>query len=378
MNILFWTDGFWPRLGGIETQGFELIQEMRTRGHNYLVIAQKDHPDWKDEEFYESIPIKRFNFNAVIAKQELTMIPRIQTYLEEVLKEFKPDIIHLNTSVGGSAFVFFLFKKLFCVPVVFTCHAPYLHENKFPLFVKQLLSSVDQIGCVSRWVFNEIEKYLPLLRSRLQLIYNGLPMPDIIPSPLSFSPPILLLFGRLSQEKGFDIGLQAFSLLKKRGSNARLIVAGGGSERLRLEKLAENLGVMDSVQFTGVLTKEEVLSTYNNATLVIVPSILESFGLVILESMQMARPVVASAVQGIFEVVSDGETGCLVPGQDPEAFFQAIDHLLKNPEKARQMGIKGRQRALEFTIHKNAEQYETLYRECIHSFQLKGTLMERV
>jgi starch synthase len=94
-----------------------------------------------------------------------------------------------------------------------------------------------------------------------------------------------------------------------------------------------------------------------------VPSILESFGLVILESMQLQRPVIASAVQGVSEVIADGKTGLLVPGQDPSALCRAIQTLLSQPERAIQMGLEGRKRAMGFTIDRNADQYEDLYRE---------------
>ena len=362
MKILFWTDGFLPRIGGIETQGLQFIEGMQKRGHQYIVFAQRDHPNWREEETYNGISIKRFDFNAIIEKRELKTIRAIQTTLEWIMKEFQPDIIHLNACVGGSAFVFLLFIQMFHVPIVLTAHAPYLHEGKLPLIIEKIASSVAQICCVSNWVFNEMEKLLPTLKAKLKTIYNGLPMPETAPAPLPFSPPTLLLFGRLSWEKGFDTAIEAFSLLKKSGSNAQLIVAGGGPERPALERLVDELNLRGSVKFTGVLPQEDVYPTFNQATLVIVPSILESFGLIILESMQMQRPVIASAVQGVPEVISDGQTGLLVPAKDPIALYQTIQTLLAQPEKAIEMGIQGRKRAMQFTIDQNVVQYEDLYK----------------
>lgn len=365
MKILFWTDGFWPRLGGVETQGLQFILELQARGHQCLVMAQKDQWSCTQEEVYQGIPIQRFDFNAVIISRDLTILGPIQTYLKWVIDVFKPDIIHLNASDRGSAFVFLLFMKMFRSPLVLTAHAPYLQgkfdEIEISPVIEKIAIAMDRICCVSNWVFEELVKYLPMLKPKLSLIYNGLPMPDCIPLPLPFSPPTLLCFGRLSWEKGFDVALQAFSLLKKRGSNAQLIVAGDGAERISLEKLAVDLEISHAVRFIGIVKQEEVFSLFNQATLVIVPSILESFGLVILESMQMARPVVASLTQGIPEVVSDGETGCLFPVRDPMALCQTIEHLLKNEEMAQWMGLNGRKKAAEFTIHKNATQYEALY-----------------
>ena len=367
MKVLFWADGFWPRLGGTETMGLQLIEGMQARGHQYRVVAQRDHPSWKEDDTYRGIPIKRFDFNGVIGKQNLGLMHSIQTYLEWVMSDFQPDIIHLNACDRGSVFVFLLFLKLFRVPIVLTAHAPYLqgkadHIQLSPIMAKIALAA-DRICCVSNWVLTEIEKVQPEVKEKLTLIYNGLPMPEITPSPLSFSPPTLLAFGRLSWEKGFDTAVKAFGLLKKSGSNARLIIGGGGPERPALEKLVSELGIEDSVTFLGVLTEEGALSVFNQATLVVVPSILESFGLVILASMQMQRPVIASRVQGVPEVISEGEAGLLFPRQDAAALCEAIQSLLLQPEKAVQMGIEGRKRAMQFTLQQNVLQSETVYKE---------------
>jgi glycosyltransferase involved in cell wall biosynthesis len=176
------------------------------------------------------------------------------------------------------------------------------------------------------------------------------------------------MLGRLSWEKGFDIGLKAFSLLKANGSNALLNIIGGGGERANLEQLVKNLKLEDSVRFLGVLSRDEVSSTINQATIVLAPSILESFGLSILEAQQLQRPVIATRVQGIPEVISEGESGWLVPMNDPKSLAEAMGALLKNPEEAIKMGIQGRITSIEkFTIARNATEYEEVYQECLQN-----------
>lgn len=356
MNILFLVDGFWPRIGGTETACLQLIQELQARGHSCKVLAQRDRPSWPKEEIYNSISIHRFDFNAIIANRDLSILASIQNSLGT------PDIVHLNGFERANAFIFVLFAKMLRAPKIITAHAPYLQGKsdlvKMTPIIEKATAYADQIGCVSQWVFDELEKTLPAIKPKLKLIYNGLPLPQDAPSPLPFSPPTLLLFGRLSWEKGFSTAIDAFALLKQ---DAKLIIAGDGPERPRLEKQVDELNLRASVQFTGVLAQEEVPATINRATLVIVPSILESFGLVILQSMQMGRPVIASSLQGIPEVVAHGKTGLLVPKQDPVALCQAIRELLGDPEKARQMGIEGRKRAMLFTSKQNTDQYEDLY-----------------
>ena len=373
MRVLFWTDGFPPRLGGIETQSFVFIKAMQQRGHEYRVVAQQDHPSWKLEEHYQDIPVRRFDFNAVLKKQELKTVVSVKNYIEQVIKEFQPDVIHLNASVGGSAFVFLLMMNLFNVPIILTAYSPYLLEGKFSPIIEKIISKVDRVCCISNWVLNEMKQYLPLFQEKFRLVYCGLSMPEVSPLPLSFSDPILLVLGRLSKEKGFDVAIKAFSLLKKQGSSARLLIAGGGVERPELEKLVVDLGLSSSVTFKGVLTQEQALSVFNQATIVIVPSIIESFGLVILEAMQMQRPVIASRVEGIPEVVVDGETGILVPMRDPHSLCNAIEDILRAPDKGIHMGINGRSRAEKaFSLHSYVLQYEELYKELILTSELAG------
>lgn len=355
MRILFWTDGFWPRLGGIETAGLEFVLGMQARGHEILVIAQKDTPH---EPTYPGLTIKRFDFALIATKRDLQFLRPIEATIEWALKEFRAETILLNACVGWSSFVFSLFRKRFNIPVVLTVHSPLL-ANENPLFSLQKLSEeVDQIYCVSKWVLRETEKQVPHAKHKLRLVYNGLSWPKTPPSPLPFSPPTLILLGRMTSEKGFDMAIRAFALLKAKGSVAKLLIGGEGPERTTLEKLSG-----DDVYFTGEIQRGSIPEFINRGTLVLVPSYFESFGLVALEAMQMGRPVIASSVGGLPEIIVDQETGVLVPPKDPLALANAIQTLLNHPEKMIEMGQKGRLRASShFTLEQNLTAYEKLTR----------------
>lgn len=360
MKILFWTDGFWPRIGGIETQALQFVEGMQKKGHQFLVLAQRDHPSWKEDEVYKGMTLKRFDFEFLL-KNHLHLI---REYFEWITRDFQPDVIHLNLCDGWAAFAFILFKSLFLSPVVLTIHAPIYYHNKMSALLLKVASTVHQIACVSYWVLDEIKKNIPESTHKLRVIYNGLAMPHRVPSPLLFSPATLLLLGRFTSEKGFDTAITAFSLLKKRGSSARLLIAGEGCERSSLENQVEALGLRAWCQFTGALSREEVPLMINQATLVVVPSYFETFGLVALEAMQMRRPVIASAVGGLKEVVLDGKTGLLVPPRDPMALCDAIEALLEHPEKAIKIAQEAYEQSLKkFTLQQNLSQYESLYQE---------------
>jgi len=365
MKILFWCDGFWPRVGGVETFALRFAMGLQERGHSCLILAQKDHPSWKEDEIYEGVTIKRFDFNAIVERRELKYIRPIEQCLERIAKEFAPDAIFLNTYFGGSAFLFLLFRKLFPAPVISIIQS-YFNWDQPPAAFKQIFSQVDQVCCISHSVLQTMEKDLPPMKNPPKVIYYGLPMPEIPPAPLPLSPPVILLLGRLCPEKGFDTAVEAFSSLKETGSNAQLLIAGEGPERPRLEQLVGALHLRSSTQFMGKARIEEVPSIINRATLVAMPSHFEPFGLVALEAMQLGRPVIASCIGGLSEVVSDRVTGLLVPPQDSAALLKAMQDLLDHPEKAIEMGIQGRKRAIEqFSFEENLNQYEEVFHEAI-------------
>ena len=363
MKILFWADGFYPRVGGVETQGMQFVVCMQQRGHQCTVIAQKDQAHWQEDDSYQGVPIKRLDFNAVIAKQDLSQIRAIEAYLRTLAVEFQPDIIYLNALVSGSAFIFLLFGRLFNSSVVASSHASCYEDEIHPL-VKQICFQAQAICCGSEWGTRMLRGRLPSLENRIRTIYYGIQPPDLNPAPLPLTPPILLLIGRFVPEKGFDTAIRAFSYLKKTGSSAKLLIAGDGVERISLEQLVDELGIANAVEFTGEIPRDAVYTMINRAALVLVPSYKEAFGLVALESLQMGRPVIASNTGGLPEIVSEPERGMLVPPKDPEALFKAIQFLLNQPEILQQMGENARQWALHaFSLKENVDQYEEIFNE---------------
>ena len=361
MKILFWTDGFWPRIGGTETQTLQLIKTLQKRGHEIRVLAQKKET-LKEEEAYRGIEIKRFCFETILSQKNPQKLLPVEAYFQTTLKEFKPNIIHLHMPLGWSAFAFLLFKNKLPIPSLLTLHSSLFEEGKGVPLIEKFTSAVDRICPVSQSIHDEMETLLPRCCPKLRLNLNGLSPPEILSLPLPFSPATLLLFGRLRQEKGFDTAIRAFALLKNRGE---LLIAGEGPELSSLKQIATELGVIDSVRFMGNIEREQIPSLINKATIVLVPSYFEAFGLVALEAMQMKRPVIASRVGGLQEIIIHDETGLLIPPKDPEALSSAIEDLLRTPQKAILMGERGYLRSLDWTVEKTALRYEKIYQELL-------------
>jgi glycosyltransferase involved in cell wall biosynthesis len=142
------------------------------------------------------------------------------------------------------------------------------------------------------------------------------------------------------QYKGHDQLLDALRHLP----DARLVVAGDGSDRPRLAARAADLGLARRVLFTGFVSEATLLELYRRAAVFVMPSRGEGFGLVYLEAMRAGKPCVAAAGSAAAEVVAAGETGLLVDPDDTAALTAALAGLLASPETARRLGEAGRRR----------------------------------
>jgi glycosyltransferase involved in cell wall biosynthesis len=157
----------------------------------------------------------------------------------------------------------------------------------------------------------------------------------------------LLFVGRLRIRKGVEVLLAALPALRRRFPAVRLLVAGDGEHRAALEGRAVELGLGSAVAFLGRADASRVRSLLVGARALVVPSTYEGMPLVVLEAMAAGVPVVASRVSGIPEVVEEGETGWLVPAEDPAALAEALAAVLADPAEAARRGAAGRRRVDE-------------------------------
>lgn len=179
--------------------------------------------------------------------------------------------------------------------------------------------------------------------------------------------PLIATVGRLVEQKGLTYLLKAMAILRQRIPEARLLLVGDAQDgrdlyKQQLIREQQSLGLGDSVVFTGV--RNDVSVVMQAIDLFVMASLWEGFGLVFLEAMAAARPIVATDVSAIPEVVENGVTGLLVQPRDPQALADAMYTVLSNREKAREMGKAGLLRLKnQFTEDNMVDSIAGLYRE---------------
>ncbi len=363
MRILFWSDTFWPVIGGVEVLGSRLVQALRARGHDLIILARRDRDDLPDEDRYADVPLYRFPLRAALQSRDLGLVMSLRRRVAALIHDFDPQIGHIYHS-GPGVYFYLQAPATRRVPLLMTLHQTYVPELLEPDSLRgRLLRRAQWVTACSDSVLQCTRRQLPEISARSSVVLNSLNMPGTLPTALPSDPPRLLCVGRLLPQKGFDLALRAWARLHGQFPGARLLIAGDGPARAELQQDAADLG-LQSVEFLGWVAPDAVPDLINTATLVIMPSRIEPLGLVAVQAAQMARPIVATRVDGLPEVVIHGQTGLLVEPDDVDGLAQAIRHLLEHPSIATAMGQAARRHAeevLEWNAHVGA--YDRLYRQ---------------
>jgi glycosyltransferase involved in cell wall biosynthesis len=198
-----------------------------------------------------------------------------------------------------------------------------------------------------------------LPRDKVCRIWNGIDL-DQFSFRGPSKRPVAIAVARLSAEKDFPTLLRGLAWARRSRPELQLQIVGDGPERPRLEALAEELDLVDSVEFLG--ERHDVPQLLSRAAFFVSTSLTEGISLTLLEAMAVGLPVIATAVGGNPEVVVDGVTGRLTPAGNPHAFAAALCELAADPDSWGEYGLAGRARVVsEFDIRRMVDEYEDLY-----------------
>lgn len=310
--------------------------------------------------------------------------------LTRFLRKKRYHIVHTHNSKAG--FIGRLAAKWAGVPIiVHTVHGFAFHDRE-PAWRQILFRNLERLA--SRWCDKMVFISQPLIdwalrdritrREKIQKIYSGIEIDHFKPVPdgekkalkvawgISEEAPVVGMVSKLWEGKGHTTLIHAFEGLKQEIPEAVLVIVGEGYLRDQLSDLVDRLGLKGSVLFTGFqMDVRRIIATFDVAVL---PSFFEGMGRVLLEAMAMGKPLVASSVGGIPDLVHHGKNGLLVTPGSVSELKSGLLTLIRNKALAKEMGKEGRKRiSEEFSAGRMAQSIEKLYRELL---QRKGISAE--
>jgi glycosyltransferase involved in cell wall biosynthesis len=375
MRVLFWAEHFWPYMGGAEVWGLRLVLALRDRGYEFFVVTSHDYLELADEAQCKGITIYRFPFRSALARGNMEQFIDVRQRVARLKRALAPDLVHIHI-IGPSVLFHLQTAKVHRAPLSVTMRQEIVTGEVVDddSIQGQILRAADWVVGCSAAILDQGRRWAPEIIPHSSVIYNAPEAPPDVPEPLPTDPPRLLCVGRLVSYKGVDVAVAAFKSIIDRFPLARLIIAGDGPARPQLERQAIELGLKDAVKFLGWVTSEQVPNLISSATAVIIPSWREGLPWVALEAALMARPVVATSVGGLPEVIVHQQTGLLVEPGNSGAIAAAILSLLEHPERARQMGKNARRRAQTvFSWARYVDAYDDLYGGLIQKCRDSGS-----
>jgi glycosyltransferase involved in cell wall biosynthesis/peptidoglycan/xylan/chitin deacetylase (PgdA/CDA1 family) len=352
-NLLVTAPYFKPRSGGVEEYTYQIAKGLRdARNWRVTVVASGDR-DEVARNSYHGLKVYHLPYWLKISNTPFGFGWR--RALKQIMAIERPDVVVAHAPVPGMADVTARRSKR--VPFVVTYHHDSMVKGKpWPdvpirfyeaLVLPRALRRARRIICCSAFVQNcaLVAPYI----DKTTVINPGVDTNLFVPGPDRAAGRRIMHIGGLKageRYKGLEISLRVTSELRHRYPDVRLAVVGHGDRLPYYEKLAEKLGIAKHVEFCGKLSGHELVSAYQDADVLIVPSSKESFGMVILEAMACGVPPIASATGGIPEVVEDGEFGFLAEPGNISGFAKKISEMFDDATMAERFSRNARQAAL--------------------------------
>ena len=383
-GVLMVTGAYWPELSGGGLQCRTMIEALRDR-YRFRVLTTCTDVRLPRESEIDGIPVERAYIDIGRRSTKLAAAFRTFEYFRRHHEQF--DIVHLHGFSQKSVLIVIL-SMLLGKKIALTIHTADHDEA----------SGVKRRGRLAYWAYRQADLYVAissriahnylaagLPKTKLRLVPNGLDVSRFHPASRaereaaraelgSLSPDLfwILFVGFFSREKGPDVLFDAW--LRMQGSappSGLLFVGATDSEYQEVDKTlaaeiaarAEQSGLASRIRFTGPIDRVE--RAYHAADLFVMPSTREAFGMVLVEAMASALPVVASAIKGVTdEIVTHGQTGVLVPPGDHAALAEAMRGMLMDSGGRAAMGAHAREAVISsYSIEVARDRWRQIYRD---------------
>ena len=364
---------YYPHIGGVEQYVHCLSKEIVKLGHQVKVICANEPPE--KSNIVEGVAVRRLKYIMKIANTNITL------GLPFALLKENCDIIHNNLPVPWSADWATVISLIKRKPMILTYHNDIPEKGNYKFltwiynrtFLKFILK-VSKVIIITQKNYINSSQFLKKFKNKIKVIPCGVDTEKFYYLNLQKKDNLKRIFflsvlDDYHRYKGLDYLLKAFTKVVEKRKDVLLVVGGEGILCKEYKKEAEDLGISQYVNFVGRIPEEEMNRYFNECDVFVLPSVSseqEGFGIVALEAMACAKPVVVTDIVGVAKEVKEHGTGRVVPPRDVEVLTCSIQEVLDNSILAIQMGKKGRELIeMKFSWEKIARDIEAIYKTLI-------------
>lgn len=384
MRIAIFSDTFPPQINGVANVAWQSAKNLAGLGHEVVVFTiSKNGKNGLKLNSGNPAVVYLPSIPAWVYPDERLTAPIGMSFNR--LRKFRPDVIHTHTpfTVGWEAV---WGAKLLRVPLVGTHHTFYDHYLKHAK-IDYEWGKKFSCKCTIAY-YNRCDLILSPSQSLYEsLLVQGLKKPvEILSNSIDiklFSPvsdaqtktqlkksfgidgQSLIYMGRLSYEKSIDIVIKAFALMLEKRPDLKLMIVGDGPERLKLERLAADLGINEQIIFTGALYGENLVKALRASDVYLTACKNENMPLAVLEIMAAGLPAVVVKEKGLAEIIKENVNGFFAKTDDPQNMAQKALELLTKPDLLEKFGQTSRRLTMEYSHERIGKMLEQTYKKLI-------------
>ena len=360
-------------VGGAEKYVCQLIRGLEQERYRISFVCPDKGPLLSLLQDLELLETEVLRLEPVKGPSDLAGLWRQRKFF----RQHRPDLVHFNMpNPYASQYSIVAARSAAIRRMVATFHVP--PKQPTDTFKGRRLERLEfrllkRVIAVSEGCKRQLLNNFPTRPDRVVTIHNGINADDFgsaadpIEKRRDFNlepdTPVVGVVGRMSTEKGHKYLIDAAPKIAAQVPGVKFLLVGEGPCLPDLIEQCKSLGMRQDTIFAGF--REDVAEILSVCDVAVVPSLYESFGFAVLEAMLMGKPVVGTNVEGIPELLADGETGLLVPPADPDKLAEAIIDLLRDRAKAHRMGENGKQRSQRFSFDATLAKTKALYEELL-------------
>ncbi|MCR4752882.1 MAG: glycosyltransferase [Candidatus Saccharibacteria bacterium] len=417
MKIVISTDVYYPMINGVAVFSKNLATGLKKRGHqvmvltpsisgkfsvekdpncNFTVVRLKSTRMYLYPDQIEKIPndkkILGIKIPQFLYKNGLHVSYNPYSDIKRVLEDFKPDIIHNQTS-GPLALAIFRYAKKCNIPIVMTDHTypdNLTQQVKLPKFAKKPINAAMNAYFMS---FLRRSKYATLptkqaitdllpknhhsFKVPVEALSNGIDLSRFTKGPASEeiykkyaiprNVPIVLYVGRIDPEKSLEILVNSFKKLIKKTPKAHLVMVGDGTAREKLEKIIKREKTSSQTHFIGRVIGDDLPQIYRTGTVFVITSKTETQSIVLMEAMASGLPAIAVNAGAVTELVEDGENGFILEPDDTAGIASGINTIISDKELREKMSKNALKMITKHDINYTLSRFEKIYNNVLQS-----------